>query len=160
MSLSADRTSECLMGDAEIVHEAKQVLSTFQQNGRTLVDYLSFAEEARAQLPRCKQEGITVEMFLDGLTDENMKVIVEKRLDDKGWTWDVLRASCQEISIQQEKGSEKERKNIVIGVDNTPAELKQRLRDSKGTKIKRRKRRCISLVPTDDESDSMSWKHW
>ncbi|KAJ9237851.1 hypothetical protein DTO169E5_5022 [Paecilomyces variotii] len=130
------------------LHEdTKQTLSTFQQNKRSLVDYLSFAEEARMQLPRREQESIAVEKFLDGLVDKNLKAILEKRIDEKGWTWEILRESCLQISIQQEP---EKRNDIVVAFDNRPAEAKQKMRDGKGVKVKRRKRRCISLVPTDE----------
>ncbi|KAJ9294988.1 hypothetical protein DTO271G3_6550 [Paecilomyces variotii] len=132
---------------AEEFEDTKETLSTFQQNKRSLLDYLSFAEEARMQLPRREQESIAVEKFLSGLEDKNLKAILEERIDDKGWTWQILREACLQIAIQQEP---EKRNDIVVALDNRPAEAKQKMRDGKGVKVKRRKRRCISLVPTDE----------
>ncbi|KAL1869494.1 hypothetical protein Plec18167_007792 [Paecilomyces lecythidis] len=146
--IAAEQVLEAVTEPSGFSHKDSE-MSLFQQKKRTLTDYLSSAEEARMQLPRRKQESIAVEMFLTGLTDKDLKAVLEKRMDDKGWTWEFLREACLQISSQQEAEA---RNDMVVRLDDIPVDAKQETRDGKGARVKRRKRRCISLVPTD-ESD-------
>lgn len=90
--------------------------------------------------------------FCQGLTDERVRGLLEKKMDEDGWTWDVLSEFCRGITTEHENDSNmaeaEELKRKLEG-------LKRASKDGKETKPKRKKkRRCISLVPTD-ESDLM-----
>ncbi|GAD99483.1 hypothetical protein ANI_1_3080024 [Paecilomyces variotii No. 5] len=124
--VAAEQAPGAVTEPSRSTHKDLEMSSIFQQKKRTLVEFLSSAEEARMQLPRREQESIAVEMFLAGLTDKKAKAALEKRMDDKGWTWQFLREACLQISIQQEPET---RNEMVVSCDSKPVEMKQKMRD-------------------------------
>ncbi|KAH8694114.1 hypothetical protein BGW36DRAFT_399270 [Talaromyces proteolyticus] len=71
------------------------IFQRIKQETRNLHEYYTFAAELRFQLPRRKQEGHMVEVFFDGLrNDQTVKAAMEKYLDDLGWVWSNIENFC------------------------------------------------------------------
>lgn len=143
--------------DQDFNHEQQTLptnhtLPDFEQNGRSLAEYFSSVKKVWTQIPRRGREKGVIVSFCQGLTDERVRGLLEKKMDEDGWTWDVLSEFCRGITTEHENDSNmaeaEELKRKLEG-------LKRASKDGKETKPKRKKkRRCISLVPTD-ESDLM-----
>lgn len=110
------------------------LLSMINQDGRTLGDYLSFAEGIRDGLPPRKREGSIVERFLDGLEDGAVRRMLEERLDQAGWGWDVMRDCFQSFVEQQQQQQQR---------------VQEKSANCGRTK---RKKRCIPIEPASDGS--------
>lgn len=133
---------------------AKYPLPEFEQNRRSLAEYFSFAEKIWTQLPPRGRGKDVVVSFWRGLADERVRELLEKKLDEDGWTWYVLSEFCRRMTTEHENRSKEELKRAEADeLKRKLDEVKRGTKDGKVTKPKRkRKRRCISLVPTD-ESD-------
>ena len=105
-----------------------------KQDGRGLLEYFTFAEDTRSQLPPRKREGGIVEVFVGGLDDTEVRGYLEKRLDQDGWAWNALGVLVQKIAK---------------GLD-TPKK-RNRVEDEREVKRKSKKRRYIPIVPVDED---------
>lgn len=105
-----------------------------KQDGRGLLEYFTFAEVTRGQLPPRKREGGIVEVFVGGIDDTEMRGYLEERLDEDGWAWNALGVLVQKI---------------VKGLD-TPKK-RTRVEDEREVKRKTKKRRYIPIVPVDED---------
>lgn len=101
-----------------------------KQNGRSLLGYFALTEAGRGQLPPRKREGKIVEAFVAGLDDADTRVLVERHLDANGWMWNVLATVVQRIVREQGQTAQT---------------------DQPQAKRKSKKRRCIPIVPVDEE---------
>ena len=102
--------------------------SMIKQDGRSLSEYFSLTEAGRGQLPPRKREGRIVEAFVAGLDDVDIRGRLEKRLDEGGWMWSVLETAVLKIVRERESSR------------RTDQPVK-----------KSKKRRCIPIVPVDEE---------
>lgn len=102
--------------------------SMIKQDGRGLSEYFSLTEAGRGQLPPRKREGRIVEAFVAGLDDVDVRGRLEKRLDEEGWMWGVVTTVVQGIVREREASRQTDR-----------------------PKYKSKKRRCIPIVPVDEE---------
>lgn len=102
--------------------------SMIKQDGRSLSEYFSLTEAGRGQLPPRKREGRIVEAFVAGLDDVDVRGCLEKRLDEEGWMWGVVTTVVQGIVKEREASRQTKRSNY-----------------------KSKKRRCIPIVPVDEE---------
>lgn len=102
--------------------------SMIRQDGRSLSEYFSLTEVGRCQLPPRKREGRIVEAFVAGLDDGDVRGRLEERLDKEGWMWGVLETAVQRIVKERERSQ------------RTDQPVK-----------KSKKRRCIPIVPVDEE---------
>lgn len=99
-----------------------------KQDGRSLSEYFSLTEVGRGQLPPRKREGRIVEAFVAGLDDGDVRGRLERGLDEEGWMWGVLEAVVQRVVRERERSR------------RTDQPVK-----------KSKKRRCIPIVPVDEE---------
>lgn len=99
-----------------------------KQNGRSLSEYFSLTEAGRGQLPPRKREGRIVEAFVAGLDDGDVRGRLEERLDEEGWMWSIVAAVVQRVVRERERSR------------RTDQPVK-----------KSKKRRCIPIVPVDEE---------
>ncbi|KAL2008827.1 hypothetical protein VTN00DRAFT_7021 [Thermoascus crustaceus] len=127
-------------------------LPDFEQNGRSLAEYFSSAEKVWTRMPRRGREKGVIVSFCEGLTDERVRDLLEKKMDEDGWTWDVLSEVCRGMATENEDDLK------ITEAEELQRKLEGMKRSSRDGKVakpkKKRKRRCISLVPTD-ESDLM-----
>lgn len=154
---SMQATSETTFGDSiQPDHRGTlgaAILPDMKQNGRNLAEYLAYAEDVRGRLPPRKREGLIVEAFLEGLDDLAVRAMLERRMDDAGWAWDVMITSLRPFITRRQasQGSEqgmkrkhqKEAANVVKRIAKGPA--------NGGTVRNRKKRPPIPIVPVDDE---------
>ncbi|OJJ48551.1 hypothetical protein ASPZODRAFT_1621167 [Penicilliopsis zonata CBS 506.65] len=142
------------------------------QNQRTLSDYFSFAESVRTQLPPSKREGVLVEAFLTGLRFPGARHSLGIQLDEHGWTWMGLKTALQQFMKHQDIGlpigtrpksksmlhgkSGKARNDAVCppqqheGKENISVNMNVVDGYAAG-KTGKKRRRCISIVPPDEE---------
>lgn len=124
-----DQLVDQTRNDQKTEPEADEVeYSMIKQDGRSLSEYLSLTEARRGQLPPRKREGRIVEAFVAGLDDGDVRGRLEKRLDEEGWMWDVLTTVVHGIVRDREASRQPDR-----------------------PKHKSKKRRCIPIVPVDEE---------
>ncbi|KAI9927787.1 hypothetical protein AWENTII_012569 [Aspergillus wentii] len=117
-----------------------------KQNGRGLAEYFSFAESTRMKLPPRRREGLVVEAVVAGLDDLKVRDLLERQMDDAGWSWDVLAALLRGMVREQERKT----------FDIQSAEAGTVHATTNGTAVKprqRKRRRFIPIVPADDEDD-------
>ena len=128
-------------------------LPAMKQSGRSLAEYLTFAESVRAGLPPRKREGLVVESFLEGLDDLAVRTMLERQMDDVGWAWNVMstslrsfmdhRQTSQTSGLGMERNPQKGPENDVKKTAKAPV--------YGGTARSRKKRPPIPIVPADDE---------
>ena len=124
-----DQLVDQTRNDQKTEPEADEVeYSMIKQDGRSLSEYLSLTEARRGQLPPRKREGRIVEAFVAGLDDGDVRGRLEERLDKEGWMWGVLETAVQRIVKERERSQ------------RTDQPVK-----------KSKKRRCIPIVPVDEE---------
>lgn len=131
--------------ECEGVHEVEKSKSHGQeqgeygfgnQNGRTLAEYFAPVEAFRNQLPPRKREGRIVEVFVEGVENQEIREMLEKELDERGWMWNVLDVAVHrlmEVDVLMD-----------LGVNVPETEQKDQGRS--------RKRRRIPIV-SEDEAD-------
>lgn len=108
----------------------------FKQDGRSILQYLAFVERERSQLRPNKREGAIVEAFVAGVDHLGTRIVIERALDEGGWTWDMLTKTVWSLAQAE--------------YHLHP----QRLLASEGgqkVKIKSKRRRQIPIVPADEE---------
>ncbi|TQB69470.1 hypothetical protein MPDQ_001830 [Monascus purpureus] len=137
-------------------------IENLKQRERTLSEYLSFAVEVRRQLPPRKREGVIVEAFVGGLDNLYTRELLEKQMDRDGWSWGVLETVLNNI-ISEQGG-----RDVQAISDGIGSNARGETTDSKGstgcrpdghgmandTNLKqrhRKKRRCIPIVPVDED---------
>lgn len=120
-----------------------------KQEGRDLGEYLSHAEEVRAQLPPRKREGRIVERFVRGLDDPGTRCFLEGQMDRTGWSWDALATIVHEIEKQRVQTLVLQQQvKLETGRDGGTV---QAVADGTALKKGKRQRRFIPIVPVDEE---------
>lgn len=112
----------------------------FKQDGRSILQYLAFVERERSQLRPNKREGAIVEAFVAGVDHLGTRIVVERALDEGGWTWDMLTKTVWSLAQAEYHPHP------------------QRLLASEGgqkVKLKSKRRRQIPIVPADEEDSRL-----
>ncbi|PTU17573.1 hypothetical protein P175DRAFT_0535908 [Aspergillus ochraceoroseus IBT 24754] len=133
----------CGGGDPEI-----SLRGAMRQKERTLVEYLSHAEEIRSQVSLEKREKLFVETFLTGLESSDIRARIEEQMRDAGHCWAALMAVVQDIIRESPQN--------IAGPKQSPTKLvgegsiaTARGENGTATRHEPKRRRRISIVPAD-----------
>lgn len=136
-------------------------IENLKQRERTLSEYFSFAVAVRRQLPPRKREGVIVEAFVGGLDNLSTRELLEKQMDREGWSWSVLETVLSNV-ISEQGGRDVQAISDGIGSnacgENTDNKGSTGCRpdghemaNDTNLKQRHRKRRCIPIVPVDED---------
>ncbi|RMJ22976.1 hypothetical protein PHISP_06143 [Aspergillus sp. HF37] len=132
------------------IPDRTMLLPAMKQNGCSLAEYLSFAEEVRGRLPPRKREGMIAEAFLDGLEDLAVRGMLERQMDGAGWAWDVMSMSLRRFISRRQAGGSDVEGHVQNGQVNRNART-AKVSANGGMARQRKKRPPIPIVPVDDE---------
>ncbi|KAK2800707.1 hypothetical protein FQN50_008017 [Emmonsiellopsis sp. PD_5] len=122
-----------------------------QGQSEYLTEYLSRGEEVLAGFPR-REESRVVQAFWDGLGDSGVKKVMEQKLDEEGWRWEVVK----EVVVNMHESVDGLSKDMPLPQQERDGGDRSLLaHDGAGEKKRKtKKRRMIPLIwPVDGEEE-------
>jgi hypothetical protein len=88
----------------DLALQIEAIFQEIRQDDRSISEFFAFASELRRELPPRKQEGRIIEVFFDGITnDDGFKESLEAYLDEFGWVWSNLEIFCKPRALRKKR---------------------------------------------------------